>query len=128
MVDAALGIIEAIQEQGKVDLAKTEHNSALWLHTLISAIRLAFADTRAYVADPEHARVPVKELLSKVIFVDVSYLFRAILTDSPGSRIRQEYLRKRAELFDPAKSTPIINKGTPLASSDTVLFTAADQY
>ncbi|GAA5950672.1 hypothetical protein JCM3765_000573 [Sporobolomyces pararoseus] len=100
----ALGIIEAIQEQGKVDLAKTEHNSALWLHTLISAIRLAFADTRAYVADPEHVRVPVKDLLSK------------------------DYLRKRAELFDPTQSTPVINKGTPLASSDTVLFTAADQY
>ncbi|GAA6060015.1 hypothetical protein JCM10212_001173 [Sporobolomyces blumeae] len=100
----ALGILEAIQEQGKVDLAKVEHNSALWLHTLISAIRLAFADTRAYVADPEHSRVPVEQLLSK------------------------EYLSKRAALFDAKKSTPVINKGTPLASSDTVLFTTADEY
>ncbi|GAA5857901.1 hypothetical protein JCM1840_000958 [Sporobolomyces johnsonii] len=100
----ALGILEAIQEAGKVDLSKTEHNSALWLHTLISAIRLAFADTRAFVADPEHVRVPVEELLSK------------------------EYLSKRAALFDPTKSSAVINKGTPIASSDTVLFTAADQY
>lgn len=98
----ALGILEAMQEQQKVDLSKTEHLSAEWFHALICAIRLAFADTRAYIADPEHSRVPVEELLSK------------------------EYLSKRAELFDPAKSTPIINKGTPIASSDTVLFEVAD--
>ncbi|GAA5920510.1 hypothetical protein JCM1841_003453 [Sporobolomyces salmonicolor] len=100
----ALGILEAIQEAGKVDLSKTEHNSALWLHTLISAVRLAFADTRAFIADPEHVRVPVEELLSK------------------------EYLAKRAALFDATKSSAVVNKGTPIASSDTVLFTAADQY
>ncbi|ORY83489.1 lincomycin-condensing protein lmbA [Leucosporidium creatinivorum] len=98
----ALGILEAMQEQQKVDLSKTEHLSAEWFHALICAIRLAFADTRAYIADPEHSRVPVEELLSK------------------------EYLSKRAELFDPTKSTPIINKGTPIASSDTVLFEVAD--
>ncbi|GAA6034008.1 hypothetical protein JCM8097_000647 [Rhodosporidiobolus ruineniae] len=100
----ALGIIEQIQKQGKIDLHKTDHLSVPWLHTLISAVRLAFADTRAYIADPEHSKVPVKELLSP------------------------EYLAKRAELFDPAKSSAVINKGTPISSSDTVLFTAADQY
>ncbi|BGP16256.1 hypothetical protein JCM10213_007699 [Rhodosporidiobolus nylandii] len=100
----ALGIIEQIQKEGKINLSQTEHLSAEWFHVLISAIRLAFADTRAYVADPEHVRVPVDELLSP------------------------EYLAKRAALFDPTKSTPMINKGTPLASSDTVLFTTADQY
>ncbi|GAA5856850.1 hypothetical protein JCM8547_008872 [Rhodosporidiobolus lusitaniae] len=100
----ALGIIEQMQKQGKVDLSQTEHLSAEWFHTLISAMRLAFADTRAYVADPEHSRVPVEELLSP------------------------EYLAKRAELFDPAKSNPVIQKGTPHTSSDTVLFTCTDQY
>ena len=40
----------------------------------------------------------------------------------------QDYLRKRAELFDPTKSSPIISKGTPIASSDTVLFEVVDQY
>ncbi|GAA5840106.1 hypothetical protein JCM9279_002279 [Rhodotorula babjevae] len=100
----ALGILEAMQDQGKVDLNKVEHLSAEWFHPLISAIRLAFADTRAYVADPEHSRVPVDELLSK------------------------PYLAKRAELFDPKQSTAVINKGTPIASSDTVLFEVVDQY
>lgn len=31
----ALGILEAIQEQGKIDLHATEHMSAAWLHTLM---------------------------------------------------------------------------------------------
>ena len=51
-------------------------------------------------------------------------IFSALTASHP----LQEYLRKRAELFDPAQSSPIINKGTPIASSDTVLFTTADQY
>ncbi|GAA5909709.1 hypothetical protein JCM6882_008470 [Rhodosporidiobolus microsporus] len=100
----ALGILEQIQEQGKIDFSKVDHLSAEYFHALISAIRLAFADTRAYVADPEHVRVPVDELLAP------------------------EYLAKRAALFDPFKSNPVINKGTPLASSDTVLFTCADEF
>ncbi|GAA5910423.1 hypothetical protein JCM8208_004473 [Rhodotorula glutinis] len=100
----ALGILDAMHDQGKVDLHNVEHLSAEWFHPLISAIRLAFADTRAYVADPEHSRVPVDELLSK------------------------PYLAKRAELYDPKRSTAVINKGTPIASSDTVLFEVVDQY
>ncbi|KAM0750360.1 gamma-glutamyltranspeptidase [Meredithblackwellia eburnea MCA 4105] len=99
----ALGIIEQIEESGKVDLTKAEHNGAIWLHTLIEAIRLAFADAHAYVADPEKAAVPVKELLSK------------------------EYLKKRAALFNPEQAIEGVDKGMPFASSDTVLFCTADE-
>lgn len=64
----ALGIVEALEEAGVVDLTKIELNSAEWLHTLIEACRLAFADTRALVTCPDVMQKEiVDKLLSKVI-------------------------------------------------------------
>ncbi|KAF9455036.1 gamma-glutamyltranspeptidase [Macrolepiota fuliginosa MF-IS2] len=101
----ALGILEQIQEQ---DLAKPllemEHNSPEYLHTLIEALRLAFADSQWYVTDPDVVHVPVKELLSK------------------------EYLAARAKLFNPEKTNPQAVHGNPVNSSDTVYFTVSDQW
>ncbi|SCV70947.1 BQ2448_3709 [Microbotryum intermedium] len=98
----ALGIVDILQNTGRVDLSKAEHNSPEWLHVIIESLRLAFADARAYVADPEKTRVPIKELLSK------------------------EYLTQRAALFDPERANPVIKKGMPFASSDTVQFSVSD--
>ncbi len=47
------------------DVAKLGHNSAEYLHLLIEAKKLAFADRDRYLADPEKARVPLEKLLSK---------------------------------------------------------------
>ena len=51
--------------EGYDDLAELGHNSAAYLHRLIEAKKLAFADRDAYLADPEHMRVPVDTLISK---------------------------------------------------------------
>jgi len=101
----ALGILEAMQESRSIKpLLEMEHNSVEYLHALIEALRLAFADSRYYVTDPDVEHVPVKELLSK------------------------EYLQKRAKAFDPSKATADVNHGSPVQSSDTVYFSVTDQW
>ncbi len=100
----ALGILDELQNSGKVgDLSTMEHNSAEYLHPLIEALRLAFADTRWYVSDPAHGEPPVKELLSK------------------------EYLKTRVELFDASKATVDVQKGSPNKTCDTVYFSVTDK-
>ncbi len=47
------------------DLENLGHNSSEYLHLLIEAKKLAFADRDAYLADPEKSPVPVEKLLSK---------------------------------------------------------------
>jgi gamma-glutamyltranspeptidase / glutathione hydrolase len=47
------------------NLQSLGHNSAEYLHLLIEAKKLAFADRDAYYADPEKAKVPVERLISK---------------------------------------------------------------
>lgn len=55
------------------DLQSMGHNSPQYLHHLIEAIRLAFADTRAYVTDPEHYPVPISAMLVTITAVDLIF-------------------------------------------------------
>ncbi len=47
------------------ELSQLEHNSAAYLHQLIEVMKLAFADGRHYIADPEFADIPIEQLLSQ---------------------------------------------------------------
>jgi gamma-glutamyltranspeptidase / glutathione hydrolase len=47
------------------DLKAMGHNSAEYLHTVIQALNLAFADREQYIADPAYVDVPMDELLSE---------------------------------------------------------------
>ena len=47
------------------DLQNMGHNSTQSLHAYISAAKLAYADRFEYIADPEHADVPWKGLISE---------------------------------------------------------------
>jgi gamma-glutamyltranspeptidase / glutathione hydrolase len=84
--------------------AGSEPHSTQRLHYMIEAMRLAFADVRRYVADPEHSPAPVEELLSA------------------------DYAAERAGLIDPNKASPDQSCGRPLGSSDTVYFSVVDGF
>jgi gamma-glutamyltranspeptidase/glutathione hydrolase len=84
------------------DLKSLGHNSAEYLHLLIEAKKLAFADRDAYIADPDKARVPVSLLISK------------------------EYAAERRKLIDRNHAMPATRPGLP-ENGDTVYLTVVDK-
>jgi gamma-glutamyltranspeptidase/glutathione hydrolase len=58
-------VLEMLNILEGFDLKSVEHNSAQYLHLLIEAKKLAFADRDAYIADPDKVGVPVERLISK---------------------------------------------------------------
>jgi gamma-glutamyltranspeptidase/glutathione hydrolase len=67
------------------------------MHKRIEAMKLAYSDVHAYVADPRAHDVPVAQLLSK------------------------EYARKRAAKIDPNRANCEVKAGDPIASNTTYL-------
>lgn len=47
-----------------IDLRGLEHNSAPYVHAVVEAIKLAFADRDQYYGDPAQINVPINELIS----------------------------------------------------------------
>jgi gamma-glutamyltranspeptidase/glutathione hydrolase len=92
----ALNILEGLDLGGQDPLGAER-----W-HLLIEALRIAFADARWYVADPERVKVPVAELLSK------------------------DYAARRRGLIDPKRAVVDRKRGSPAAGSDTVYFCVVD--
>ncbi len=84
------------------DIACMPALSAQRLHLMIEAMRLAFADTRWYVADPIFNPAPLEWLLSK------------------------DYAADRRKLIHPDHATLDQQHGTPTLSSDTVYLSVVD--
>ncbi|HSV85572.1 MAG TPA: gamma-glutamyltransferase family protein [Levilinea sp.] len=92
----ALNILEGF------DLAVTQPLSAQRLHLVIEALRLAFADARRYVADPDFAEIPLEGLLSK------------------------DYAARRRAAIDVSRAAREVVHGAPYSSSDTVYLSVVD--
>jgi gamma-glutamyltranspeptidase/glutathione hydrolase len=71
------------------DLKAMKHNSADYIHTLVEAMKLAFADRDRFYGDPDFVRVPTEGLLSK------------------------EYAAARRGLIDPARASLDQRPGDP---------------
>ena len=96
---AALEMLN-IMEQSKADPAGP-YGAAEW-QMRIEAMKLAYADVKAYDGDPRFSKIPVDELLSK------------------------GYAARRARLIDPTKANCDVAPGA-LSTSDTTYFTVVDR-
>jgi gamma-glutamyltranspeptidase/glutathione hydrolase len=99
-----LAALLALQVAKQYPLTDYESLSADRYHLLVESMRLGFADAATYVADPEHAAIPLRELLS------------------------DDYARERAKLvsMERANLRPLPGSFTESAGSDTVYFCVVD--
>jgi gamma-glutamyltranspeptidase/glutathione hydrolase len=58
-------MIQALNILEGYDLKSMGHNSPQYLHTVIEAVKLAFADRDEYYGDPKFSKIPEETLLSK---------------------------------------------------------------
>ncbi|KAH3872512.1 glutathione hydrolase-like YwrD proenzyme [Dreissena polymorpha] len=92
----ALNILEGY------NLQAMGHNSSAYLHTLIEALRLSFADVARYCADTSKVHVPIEKMLCK------------------------DYAAERRALIKENVTLPNVSDGETLKGNDTVYFTVTD--
>jgi gamma-glutamyltranspeptidase/glutathione hydrolase len=85
-------MLEALNILEGFDLKAMGHNSPQYLHTVLEAVKLAFADRDRYYGDPKFSKVPEEILLSK------------------------EYAAQRRKLIDPAHASMESRPGDLAAS------------
>lgn len=89
-------LLQALNILENFDLAAMGHNSTDYLHVVVEALKLAYADRDSYYADQDFVDVPAAGLLSK------------------------EYARERAASVDMRSSIREFVAGNPLPYDDTV--------
>ncbi len=99
--------VAALQMLGMLedfDLATMGHNSADYLHHLIEAKKLAFADLARHVGDADHMEIDPTELLDR------------------------NYLAARKALIDPAVAATRVEPGEFATATETIYLSVSDQY
>src|SRR5262249_59068883 len=83
-------LLESLNILEQFDLKAMKHNSADYIHTLIEAMKLAYADRDTYYGDQTFVQTPGEGLLSKA------------------------YAKERASLIDPRRASRSFVAGDPL--------------
>ncbi len=87
-------LMQTLNMLNRFDLKSMGHNSHAYIHTVIEALNLAFADREAHYGDPEYSTIPIDGLLS------------------------MEYANQRSREIDPDRaSTNMVPAGDPWAFS-----------
>ncbi|MEX0891957.1 MAG: gamma-glutamyltransferase [Gemmatimonadota bacterium] len=96
---AALEMLRILEDY---DLAAMGHNSAAYLHHLIEAKKLAYADLNRYVADPAHLDIDPLTLLS------------------------DDFIRTRRALLDPRGAAERVDPGDAFTATETIYLSVSD--
>lgn len=99
-----IAALEMLRILEPFDLRAMGHNSAQYLHHLLEAKKLAFADLEHFVGDPAAMKTPAEHLLS------------------------DGFIAARRSKLDPARAMTRSEPGPALTASETIYLTAADQY
>ena len=97
-----IAALEMIKILGNVDLGAMGHNSAEYLHHIIEAKKLAYADIQKWNGDPEFNHLPIREIIST------------------------EYGRRQFERIDPKRAMERPESGIS-GNGDTILLEVMDK-
>ncbi|HEU4786468.1 MAG TPA: gamma-glutamyltransferase [Gemmatimonadaceae bacterium] len=98
-----IATLEMLRILDAYDLKAMGHNSAGYLHHLIEAKKLAYADLAQYVGDPDHLTVPPSRLLA------------------------DDFIAERRSRIDEHKAQVHVDPGPARTSSETIYLTVADK-
>ena len=99
-----IAALEMLRILEPLDLAAMGHNSAQYLHHFIEAKKLAYADLRHFIGDPDFMEVDPAVLLS------------------------DEFIARRRSQFNPSKAVERPEPGRAITHSETTYVTAADRH
>jgi gamma-glutamyltranspeptidase / glutathione hydrolase len=97
-----IAALEMLRILEPYDLKAMGHNSAAYLHHLIEAKKLAYADLDRFVGDADHLAMPAEQLL----------------TDA--------FITERRSHLDPARARERVEPGPLRTASETIYLTTAD--
>jgi gamma-glutamyltranspeptidase/glutathione hydrolase len=97
-----VGVLEMLKILEPYDLKAMGHNSAKYLHYVIEAKKLAYADLARYVGDPDHLTMPAERLLNDA------------------------FIAERRSHLDTARAQTRVEPGPAQVASETIYLTTAD--
>ncbi len=99
-----IAALEMLRILEPIDLASMGHNSAEYLHYLIEAKKLAYADLEYVVGDPDY------------------------MTMDPEDLLADEFVAARRALIDPRHAADRPEPANAVTSSETIYLSVADQH
>ena len=97
-----IAALEMLRILEPYDLKAMGHNSATYLHHLIEAKKLAYADLDRFVGDPDHLDMPAEQMLT------------------------DEFIAERRSHMNTTRAQERVDPGPARTKSETVYLTAAD--